>query len=362
MCACTCASKSTQRGPASQQERRAKEHLVRRSARGFARWVEQHFETTTEGAASAVGIARSTLGRWQERAAARPRGRPAVRVDRLTRREILTVIRAEGAIGVPALQARFPGVARRELEHIRRRCTWAQRLFAPKSLCLSWTMAGSVWAMDHSKAPAPIDGEFRDFLAVRDLSSHEQLEALPTLNVGATEVVQTLARLFRVHGAPLVIKIDNGSGFIAIEVELLCASEGVLILRSPPYTPSYNGSVEAGNGSMKTRAERRAAAQGRPGCWTTDDLEHARLQANATALPHGPRGPTPDEAWASRKPITPELRAAMHERYRFHVAALAAEMGIAKEVSPSKADLARIDRAAIASALADLDLLNYRRR
>jgi transposase InsO family protein len=282
-------------------------------------------------------------------------------IDRDTRAQILAVIRDEGRIGLPALQMRFAGVARRELEDLRARCMRAQRYLRERPLQLEWTLAGSVWAMDHGTPPAPIDGEFPRFLVVRDLASGQQLATVATEGEGGNEVVQVLSGLFREHGPPLVIKHDNGSGFISQVVELLCASEGVLSLRSPPRTPSYNGSIEAGVGSAKMRAERRAAARGRPGWWTIDDIEHGRLQANATALPRGPRCPTPDEAWASRERLAPELRATLHARYRAHVEALSAGLEFPEGESPGAPDSAKLDREAIARALADLDLLTYRR-
>jgi len=61
----------------------------------------------------------------------------------------------------------------------------------------------------------------------------------------------------------------------------------VFALLSPPRLPRYNGAVEAGNGSVKTRVRQEAARHGRIGCWTSDDLEAARLQANLTARPWG---------------------------------------------------------------------------
>ncbi len=63
-------------------------------------------------------------------------------------------------------------------------------------------------------------------------------------------------------------------------------------LFSPPYTPEYNGSIEAGNGALKTRTHEEAARHGRDGHWTADDAEAARRMANEMTYPDGPRGPT----------------------------------------------------------------------
>src|SRR5258708_30047029 len=66
--------------------------------------------------------------------------------------------------------------------------------------------------------------------------------------------------------------------------------------------------MEAGIGSLKTRRETQPASAGHPGVWTWDDVEAARLEANATARPRGETGPTPDEMWANRPSLTTEDR------------------------------------------------------
>ena len=86
------------------------------------------------------------------------------------------------------------------------------------------------------------------------------------------------------HGAPLVLKSDNGSAFVASAFEALLAGLRVWQLLSPPRLPSYNGSCEAGIGSMKARTHHQATRLGRAGEWTCDDAEAARQQANQTAL------------------------------------------------------------------------------
>ena len=73
-------------------------------------------------------------------------------------------------------------------------------------------------------------------------------------------------------------------------------AEGIWLLLSPPGTPEYNGACEAGIGSLMTRANHESFRNDRPGEWTCDDIEGARLMANQTARPQGHMGPTPDEA------------------------------------------------------------------
>src|SRR5262249_20399719 len=57
----------------------------------------------------------------------------------------------------------------------------------------------------------------------------------------------------------------------------------------------------------------QAAHQGRPGVWTWDDLAAAVDEANTMGQPRGPDGPTPDQAWAARHPITADERLAFLE-------------------------------------------------
>ena len=74
-------------------------------------------------------------------------------------------------------------------------------------------------------------------------------------------------------------------------------------LFSPVRTPSYNGSCEAAIGSMKKRTEYPAERDGHGGQWTRAELETAQQQANETASPRGPKGPTPADGWRQRTRI-----------------------------------------------------------
>jgi hypothetical protein len=80
---------------------------------------------------------------------------------------------------------------------------------------------------------------------------------------------------------------------------------------SPPGCPGYNGACEAGIGGLQTAIHIEAARFDRPGEWTCDDVEKARRVANAEHRPWGLAQPTPDQAWASRAPIPPQLRQAL---------------------------------------------------
>src|SRR5262249_36803615 len=118
---------------------------------------------------------------------------------------------------------------------------------------LHWRRPGTVWAIDFTEPQQPIDGCYPRLLAVRDLASGYQLLWLPVADESEDTAIPALQALFRQHGAPLVLKSDNGSAFIGERLALLLQSLQILPLFSPPRLPSYNGSCEAGIGSMKTR-------------------------------------------------------------------------------------------------------------
>jgi hypothetical protein len=136
----------------------------------------------------------------------------------------------------------------------------------------------------------------------------------------------------------------------------------VIPLFSPPRTPGYNGAIEAGIGSLKTRTQTHAARYGRPGWWTWDDVEAARAEANATARPRGPSGPTPDASWHARRPVTPAERGMFQvtvARLRTHERS---QSMVHREDPLSENDEAIVDRRAVRRALEEHGYLLYSRR
>jgi hypothetical protein len=53
------------------------------------------------------------------------------------------------------------------------------------------------------------------------------------------------------------------------------------VLYSPMYTPSYNGTMEAGIGAMKGRKVMQAWLRGASGSWTWEDMEAVRQEPEA---------------------------------------------------------------------------------
>jgi transposase InsO family protein len=334
----------------------------------FSQWTTG-LGWTLQETAELLHLAPRTLRGWQDAVSAagwrlQRLGRPVLHSLGRDRRAVIAFIDELGpAVGVPMLEACFPAMPRAELAELLAlyRRGWRRRHHQALHV-LHWQLAGSVWAMDFAEAPQPIDGLYPYLLAVRDLASGRSLAWLPLTTATAAETIPALAPLFARYGAPLLLKTDNGSPFCAEATLDFLYRAGVLPLFSPPYLPRYNGAIEAGIGSLKSRSESHATRHERPGQWTWDDVEAARLEANATARPRGPRGPTPDALWAGRRHITQEERHSLQtsvDRQRTEVRA--------RDGWPVAGPLAvqearAVDRQAIRRALEQHGYLLYSRR
>jgi len=302
------------RGFARQRLQREREHVVRRRVAELAQWSNARGWASHEIAAR-LHLAPRTLRQWQadscrQRLRLQPLGRPTCRSSPGQRNAVIALLDELGpAIGVPTLCECFPWLARAELTDLlhRYRRVWRKRHQQALHV-LHWQVAGSVWAMDFAEAPAPIDGRYGYLLAVRDLATAQQLLWQPLTAPTAADTILALGSLFARYGPPLVLKTDNGSAFSAGDTLAFLDQAQVIPLFSPPRTPRYNGAIEAGIGSLKTRTECHALRHGRS-AWTWDDVEAARLEANATSRPRGLYGPTPDDLWPNRSALTSLQRA-----------------------------------------------------
>jgi transposase InsO family protein len=356
------------RGFAAQKTRRELERRVRAEVVAFARWTLRQ-QMPLYLAARRVGLCAKTVLGWQQswevnKLRIEPRGRPAQRTDRETRDCVMAVFQLMGpGVGLAVLQEFFPWIARRELEDLQRRYREAH-LKKSRVLvhALRWQRVSAVWAMDYTEPPATVDGIYRSILVVRDLASGMQLMALPVIEATAEVTIAALRALFCEHGIPFVIKSDNGSAFIALNVELFLESMGVYHLLSPPRLPSYNGACEAGIGSLKVRAHHESARNDRAGEWTCDDVEAARLMANETSRPGGFHSPTPSERWRIRLLLSGRERESFHESVERLRKGVGIEFGCLPGIDPGPAMRASIDRRAITRALVAHGILKLRRR
>ena len=355
------------RGAARQRPRRQLENAVRRQVVHFSQLTVAQGLSVTE-TARLLDLDARTVYYWRachgrRRLHACVLGRPLVRASAADRNQVIELLDELGlATGLPTLQDCFPDLCRAELEDVLKRYRRLWRMLHARAVYhLRWPVPGRVWAIDFTEAPQPIDGLYPYLLAVRDLASGAQLLWQPVTDLGAATACAALTSLFAVAGAPLVLKMDNGSAFLAEHTRELLEQFGVMSLFSPPYTPRYNGAIEAGIGSLKSRTEAQATHQGHPGSWTWQDAEAARHQANATARPQGPRAPTAEALWQARRPITAEE----HALFQAAVQRRRTEADQQTECCPTvltPAELRSRDRHAIRRALVEHGYLLFRRR
>ena len=285
-------------------------------------------------------------------------GRKPMRVTECEKREIFDLMCHLGpCTSADLLLEFFPFVSRREMIYLVKQ--FRKRFCEGKTIDveeLTWSHPGSVWAMDYTTPPRPIDGIYKKILDVRDVASGKQLASLPVLQENGFETAMLLESLFMQHGAPLVVKSDNGSTLIAEEVEKVMKKYGVIYLLSPPYYPKYNGSCEAGHGSIKTRAHHMAARAGRPGQWTCDDIEAARVQANELSRPKGHGGPSPNQLWAEKNIVSERDRLIFKKQVADNLRKLKID------VDEKNTDIATKKRLSVSQALVTLGYLLVRRR
>jgi transposase InsO family protein len=276
------AAVARRRGSFWQQPRRCLEEQVRQQGVAFRQWVAEQGLTRIESAAW-LGISARTLRDWEQRwrsgATTVPvHGRSVLRSELAARRAVLELLASVGpGVGRAVLAGQFPEMPRAELADLLRRCghVWVRR-HARWLHVLHWQYPGTVWAIDYARPPLPLEEGYTDLLAVRDLASGVQLLWLPVPEATATTTTTAaLLSLFMLYGAPLVLKLDNGSPFVAGATRELLAQWRVIPLYSPPGRPQYNRAIEAGIGALKVRTHYQAVRQGRPGAWTLEDAETA---------------------------------------------------------------------------------------
>jgi transposase InsO family protein len=291
-------------------------------------------------------------------------GRPRQRSDREARNEVIRFLDEFGpGVGVPTLRECFPEMCRAELEDLvqRYRRVWRERNRQPLRV-LSWPIANRVWAIDYTGPIPPVDGQYPYLLAVRDLASGMQLLGQPVEAATGANAARALDILFASHGAPLVLKSDNGGHFACPDVQDLLQSHQVECLFSPPRWPRYNGAIEAGIGAMKNRTDDRAARAGHAKYWNSDDAAGALAEANALSRPRGANGPSPTDLWTQRSPIVlPErdlFRRCVERHLEHEKQTVGACVGDANDVWSKRA----MARNAIRLALEECGYLHYTRR
>lgn len=161
---------------------------------------------------------------------------------------------------------------------------------------------GHVWAYDFV-FDLTAGGRQLKILTVIDEFTRQALAVEVEHRMGARFVIQTLQRLFSLHGVPQYIRSDNGPEFIAQALMRFLAQEGVGCRHIEPGSPWQNGRNERFNGTLRSE------------CLDLETFAH-RDQARAICKlyqrhynqerPHSALGyQTPDEFAARQGPAAP---------------------------------------------------------
>ena len=356
------------RDPSWQYAQRQRDLLIRAETVAVVADLEGHGLPAVQ-AAALVGVPARTLRQWRQDLRRGPLavqvlGRPHVRCTPEQAEQVMTLLHHHGPwVGVPTLRGQLPTAPRVELRDLLRvfRHLWAS-LHPRERHLLHWHRVGAIWAMDFHEHRQPIDGLYPYVLAVRDLASGMQLAWTPVRDACAASVRDELVTLFTIHGAPLVLKSDNGSAFRADVLQCLLRLWQVWPLYSPPGRPAYNGAIEAAIGSLKTRTGFQAYRHGHAGTWTSADLDAARDLANTSARPRGPHGPTPAEVWEARRPPTRSEHAAFSALVRAQETLIRSQDQIAIDAVLDHYEQAALHRRVLTQALVESGLLTIERR
>lgn len=180
--------------------------------------------------------------------------------------------------GTGALYERFAcSISRRRLGHLVQELRQDQ-LDTMKHI--QWLWSGLVWSLDATE----YGPEGCQIIPVQDLASRYRFQPLVTDRLDGLLIAQHVEKLFRQHGAPLLLKRDNGSPFNNHHMDQLLARYRVLPLNNPPAYPRYNGAQEKSIRDLKVHLDQR---------WGQDPVvplhRLAQIEATVHQLNHRPR-------------------------------------------------------------------------
>ena len=169
------------------------------------------------------------------------------------------------------------------------------------------THRGHVWAWDFI-ADATVRGGALRMLTVLDEHTRECHVLRADRALKSADVIALVKQAIAQHGAPEFIRSDNGSEFIAKELQQWLAAEKIRTIYIKPASPWQNGFVESFHGRFRDECLNREQL------WTLTEarvvIEDFRLDYN-TRRPHsrlGYRSPMNYAAQLTAAPIPVGLR------------------------------------------------------
>lgn len=174
----------------------------------------------------------------------------------------------------------------------------------------TWLIPGAVWAIDGTWLDWRVSGAGRRALIVVELHGRQTMSLRSVPGERASAAMRVLEDLIGRHGAPLVLKLDNGKAFTAKCFAEFCGRHGITLMHSPVRCPSWNGTCEVSGRWAKGRAMTAARRRGADGELTQQDLDAAVTCS----------GPLP--------PVDDALRARFRLAYEEQLVAVSRERGL----------------------------------
>jgi len=131
-----------------------------------------------------------------------------------------------------------------------------------------------VWSYDFV-ADQTSDGKTLRFLTIIDEFTRRALWIECARHLTSVDVVRVLDQLVELHGAPTVVKSDNGPEFVAKKVQDWIKGRGIGAVFIEPGSPWQNGHDESFNGVFRDGCLKR---------WLFESLREAREANEARAL------------------------------------------------------------------------------
>lgn len=113
-----------------------------------------------------------------------------------------------------------------------------------------------IWQSDVMHGPSvQIDGKMHKAYLIAVLDDHSRL--LPHAQFFLSERLESWLDAFRqallARGLPRKLYVDNGAAFSSKHLECICASLGIALVHTPPYTPQGRGKIERFFRTVRTR-------------------------------------------------------------------------------------------------------------
>ena len=112
------------------------------------------------------------------------------------------------------------------------------------------TDIGQVWAYDFVH-DACAYGQKLKCLTVIDAFTRECLAIEVDGSIRSTKVTEVLSKLICIHGAPNMLRSDNGSELVSGAIQAWLDEEGIQTATIAPGKPWQNGSNESFNGRFR---------------------------------------------------------------------------------------------------------------